>query len=74
MRPEDEYPYDRNARALVSRVGTVTALNGTKVSVAIPGGTLTDVDTLRAPIAYAVNQRVLILLDRNTAIVVGILN
>jgi hypothetical protein len=70
-RVEDEYPYDRNERATVQRIGVVSAVavDGSTVDVDVPGGTLAAVpiaESITAPLG----KRVLVLLDRDAAVVV----
>lgn len=72
MRVEDRYPFFRNQRAAILRTGTITALSvdRTRADVAVAGGTLAGVPTLRA--AYlVVGSTVDVLLDRDAAVVIG---
>ena len=74
MRPEDEYPYDRNARSYIGRVGVVASINadGRKATVTVPGGSITNVAlSEQIPnVAGTVGKHVLVLLDRDAAIAV----
>ena len=74
MRPEDEYPFDRNARAYIGRIGVVASINadGRKATVTVPGGSLTNVAlSEQIPNTVAsVGKHVLVLLDRDAAIAV----
>ena len=68
-RPEDDYPYERNERAVVVRIGTVAAVGASTVDVDMPGGTrLPDVTSTFTP---TVGARVAVLLDRDNALAIG---
>ena len=70
-RPQDDYLYERNDRATVQRIGVVSAVagDGSTVDVDVPGGTLTGVPISDAVVS-PLGKRVLVLLDRDAAIVV----
>lgn len=68
-RPEDDYPYERNERAVILRVGTVAAVGTSTVDVDMPGGTrLTGVPSVSRP---AVGAKVVVMLDGGNALAVG---
>ena len=71
MRPQDEYPYVRNERACILRIGTVSAIVGSKLDINVPGGVLTGVPQL-AHFTATVNARVAVLLDRDSALAIGL--
>lgn len=60
------HEFDRNARAVVMRSGLVTAINGNLASV----GDLTNIPILHMT-DIQVGDTVLILLDRDAAVIVG---
>lgn len=60
------HEFDRNARAVVMRNGIVTALAGNRADV----GELTNIPVLNMT-GVAVGASVLILLDRDSAVIVG---
>lgn len=70
-RPQDTFPFERNLRATVQRIGVVSAVaaDGSTVDIAVPGGTLTGVP-IAEHITAPVGKRVLVLLDRDAAVVV----
>lgn len=68
-RPEDAYPYARNERAVILRVGTVAAVGTSTVDVDMPGGTrLNGVPSTFTP---KVGAQIVLLLDRDNALAVG---
>jgi hypothetical protein len=76
MRVQDEYPFDRNLRACILRVGTVAYLQGDNkhIAVTVPGGTLTDVALVESiDLTNIAGKRVAMLLDRDSALAIGLL-
>lgn len=68
-RPQDAYPFDRNARSVILRVGTVAAVGTSTVDVDMPGGTrLTGVPSTFTP---KVGAQIVVLLDRDNALAIG---
>jgi len=72
VRPEDEYPYDRNQRALIWRVGTIVSATTTRLVVDVPGGQLTNVMMLKAVDVTTAGTKVAIVFDRGNAVAIGI--
>jgi hypothetical protein len=71
-RPQDLYPYERNARACILRIGTVAVVGASKLDVDVPGGgRLTGVAQL-AGFTATVGARVAVLLDRDSALAIGL--
>lgn len=76
MRTEDEYPFERNARACVLRIGTIASVSGDgrKLTVNVPGGPLPNVSMTTAidtPTSH-IGERVAVLLDRDSALAIGL--
>lgn len=74
MRPQDRYDYNRNARALIWRVGTISAVDTTanRMTVQLPDGLLlTNVLILTSVITLTVGARVAVVYDRGHAIALG---
>ena len=73
-RPQDQYPYDRNARAAIWRTGTIVSVSGdgTRLTVDTPGGQITNVMFLTS-VVTTVGARVVVLLDRDTALAIGLM-
>lgn len=70
-RPEDEYPFARNERSIVLRIGTVAVVGSTTLDISVPGGTLAGVPQL-AHFTATVGARVAVLLDRDSALAIGL--
>jgi hypothetical protein len=66
-------PLPREAWSVVMRIGTIAVLaaDGKSADVAIADGTLTAVPMLASVATTTVGTCVLVLLDRETAIIVG---
>lgn len=71
MRTQDAYPFDRNSRAVIIRIGTVAAIVGNKLDINVPGGVLPGVPQL-AHFTATVNAKVAVLLDRDSALAIGL--
>ena len=72
VRPEDEYPYDRNQRALIWRVGTIVSATATRLVVDVAGGQLTNVMMLKAVDVTTAGTKVMVVSDRGKAVAIGI--
>lgn len=71
-RPQDQYPFERNERAVILRIGTVAAITGNTLTVTTPnGGSMTTVAQL-AHFTATVGARVAVLLDRDSALAIGL--
>lgn len=70
-RPEDAYPYERSERAVILRIGTVAAVTGNTLTITVPGGQLPGVAQL-AHFTATVGARVAVLLDRDSALAIGL--
>lgn len=68
-RPEDEYPYARNERAVIMRTATVTAVHASTLDVMLPGGPLPGVPL--GGFTATVGAKVTVLLDRDSALAIG---
>jgi len=68
-RPEDEYPYARNERAVIMRTGTVTAVHASTLDVLLPGGPMPGVPL--GGFTAIVGENVTVLLDRDSALAIG---
>lgn len=73
VRPQDEYPFDRAARSLIWRVGTIAAVSGDgkRLTVTLPGGALTNVMVLTSVTNVAVGASVVVVFDRGNAVAIG---
>lgn len=76
-RVQDEFPFHRNERAVILRIGTVASVSADAkhLNVDVPGGTLTDVPMTTAITSPAtqVGKSVAVLLDRDAALAIGII-
>jgi hypothetical protein len=72
-RPQDDYPYDRNLKAAIWRTGTIASVSGdgTRLTVNVPGGQVTNVMFLTS-VTTTVGARVALLLDSKTALAIGL--
>lgn len=74
-RPEDDYPFLRNARSAVVRIGTLAAIaaDARHGTVTVPGGSLSGVALADQITASHVGRLVCVLLDRDAAVAVCVI-
>lgn len=69
----DTAPLPREAFSVTMRIGTIAALaaDGKTATVSIADGSLTAVPMLASVATTTIGTRVLVLIDRETAIIIG---
>lgn len=74
-RPQDAYPYDRNARAAIRRIGIITAVSGDgkRLTVTVAGGGSIPNVMLTTNVTATIGARVAIVYDRDTALAIGLM-